>query len=164
MRESTAQSPKESFRQAVESTARLQLKPGLQAVKRGEGHGRILAKEPKRLLGSVAIDDDCLVDYPNDHRWDYVIGYDGEGVATANFVEVHSAETSNVSDVANKLRWLKGFLLESTQSKLAALPRTYHWVASGKVNIPRHTPQYKTLNVALRKQGLQGPVTRLVLD
>lgn len=82
--------------------------------------------------------------------------------AIVSFVEVHSAETSGVSEVEGKLLWLREFLGLEPQRTLAALPREYHWVA--RINIPKHTPQYRRLNAGLRTQGLKGPVKALLLS
>jgi hypothetical protein len=156
--------PAAVFEAAIRATApRLALKPGLRAIKKGEGHGQIVAEVPQRLLGSAAIDDDCRPAYPTDDRWDYVIGYDRAGKAIAHFVEVHSAETSEVTKMGKKLRWLQDFLLKPPQKKLSALDPEYHWVASGRFNIPKHVPQYRTLTTTLRKAGLRFPVKKLVL-
>jgi hypothetical protein len=155
--------PQAAFGEAISKASHLRLQPGLQAIKRGEGKGQISGKEPPRILGSVAIDDDCLKAHPNAPRWDYVIGYKRSESAAAFFVEVHSAETSNVSEVEEKLLWLRRFLEEESQDKLAALPREVYWVASGRINIPKHTPQFKKLNTTLRTLGLKGPVKSLEL-
>jgi hypothetical protein len=81
----------------------------------------------------------------------------------AHYIEVHSAETSEVAEIERKLDWLERFLQDDAQRGLAALPRAYHWVASGRINIPQHTPQYKKLQTSLRKRGLNGPIKSLVL-
>jgi hypothetical protein len=81
----------------------------------------------------------------------------------ACFVEVHQAETSGVSDVEKKLSWLIDFLNRDPQSALRSLPREIYWIASGRVNIPKHVPQYKRLNTTIRARGLSGPLTRLNL-
>ena len=65
--------------------------------------------------------------------------------------------------MANKLRWLRDFLLKDHQKKLAALDHECHWVASGRINIPKNTPQFRMMKTTLRKAGLRGPVERLVL-
>jgi hypothetical protein len=164
MSRASARTPSVVFDAAVgETSPRLVLKPGLQAIKKGEGRGQIVAENNRRLLGSAAIDDDCRRAYPKDHRWDYVIGYERANKAISYFVEVHSAETSEVSTVDKKLRWLRDFLLQAPQKKLAALDPEYHWVASGRINIPKHVPQYRILNTTLKKAGLHGPVEHLVL-
>lgn len=155
------ESPGAAFRSAIAATGRLHLQAGLQAIKADEGRGQISASDPRAVLGSAMIDDDCKPAYPNDSRWDYVIGYDRSKRAVAYFIEVHSAETSDVSKVADKLTWLRRYLNEDSQRALAAIPHEHHWVASGRINIPEHTPQFKRLNGNLRKLGLRGPVKSL---
>ena len=47
--------PSAVFDAAIRATSpRLSLKPGLRAIKKTEGHGQIVAEDPKRLLGSAA--------------------------------------------------------------------------------------------------------------
>ena len=91
--------PKAVFRNAVDTAEHLEWKAGLGAIKRGEGRGQINAADPDRLLGSAYLDGDCMSAFPNAPRWDYVIGYDRSNEAVAYFIEVHSAETSEVSKV-----------------------------------------------------------------
>lgn len=148
------------FASAIDAAEHLRHKEGLSAVKRGEGKDRI-HQGKKKIAGSVAIDDDCRGEFPRAARWDYVIGV-GESAPTAFFVEVHPAETSEVSKLADKLAWLTTFLERDKQAALKKLPREIHWVASGRVNIPKNTPQYKRLTTQLRKH-LFGPVTSLKL-
>jgi hypothetical protein len=164
MSRASVDTPAAIFDAAIRVTApRLALKPGLKAIKKREGHGKIVAESPKRLLGSAAVDDDCRASDPHGNRWDYLIGYERSSKAFAYFIEVHSAETSEVSTMGKKLRWLRDFLLKAPQKKLAALDHEYHWVASGRVNIPKNTPQFRIVKTTLRKAGLRGPVERLVL-
>ncbi|MDI1443622.1 hypothetical protein [Polyangium sp. 6x1] len=146
--------PKETFRDAVNPCKPLLHREGLQAIKRGEGKGQISGEHASKILGSVDIDGDCRATHPESNRWDYVVGYERSGQAIAHFIEVHSAETSEVSVVEKKLDWLETFLQHDAARKLAALPRELHWVASGRINIPQHTPQYKKLQTTLRKRGL----------
>jgi len=156
--------PHKVFELAIEKADHLQLKNGLAAVKRGEGKGRILAKDSKQVLGSAEIDGDCRRAAPNANRWDYVIGYNRSGKVVAYFVEVHSALTSEVSTIERKLDWLLDeFLRRKNSDKLAALSREMHWVASGNVKIPRHTRQYRFLTTTLRRRGLHGPSKQLTL-
>jgi len=157
-------SPRKVFEQAINEADHLQLKNGLTALKRGEGKGRILAKDSKQILGSADIDGDCLRAAPHANRWDYVIGYCRSGKVVAYFVEVHSANTRNVSEIKKKLAWLvQDFLRNENNAKLAALPREIHWVASGKVRIPKHTRQYRFLTT-LRTKGLHGPSKQLTME
>lgn len=152
----------EVFEDAVAAAEHLELRSGLSAIKKGEGKGRIV-KGDAPLLGSVAIDGNCRAAYPQSARWDYAIGVEVDGKAKALFIEVHGAETSGVSDLEKKLTWLLDFLQREPQEALRGLPREIHWVASGRINIPKHVPQYKRLTTTLRKRGLQGPVERLGL-
>jgi hypothetical protein len=151
-----------SFRQAIEVADHLLWKPGLTAIKKSEGAGKIDGN-PKFMLGGACIDDDCKAAHAHGSRWDYVIGYQRSHEAIAHFIEVHSAETSEVSAVEKKLHWLRDLLAKDAQEPLAKLTSEYHWVASGRINIPRHLPQYKKLQTTLRKLGLKGPVKHLTL-
>ncbi len=151
-----------TFKAAILAAEHLTLLKSLDAVKPGEGKGQIHVAAD-RLLGSVQIDDDCLIAYPNANRWDYAIGVKIDKKEHAIFVEVHSAETSNVFDLEKKLNWLLAYLARDKQELLRKLPRQIHWVASGRVNIPKHLPQYRKLQTTLRKKGLLGPVSQLQL-
>jgi hypothetical protein len=155
--------PKKTFQEAIKVADHLSWQEGLQAIKRSEGRGQISAKDSGCLLGSACIDDDCNPAFPNDCRWDYVIGYKRAKKAVAYFVEVHGAQTSKVSEVERKLGWLLDYLGGKAQSELANLTREIHWVATAGIDIPKHTPQYKTLTTRLRKMGLQGPTKHLEL-
>ena len=155
--------PSIEFKEAINTATHLKLKDGLTAIKRGEGKGRITAENPRNVLGSVNIDDDWLKAAPNSNRWDYVIGYDRSGKVVAYFVEVHSAETSEVSKIEKKLNWLLGDVLrDETNAELASLTREIHWIASGRIKIPQHSRQYKYL-ATLRKRGLLGPSKQLTM-
>jgi len=156
--------PKETFRDALATCPPLRLRDGFQAIKKSEGKGQISAANPGQVLGSVAIDDDCRAEHQNASRWDYVAGYDRNGQAVAHFIEVHSAETSEVAVVEKKFDWLQEYLGSAGHEQLRSLPAAYHWVASGRINIPQHLPQYKKLQTTLRKRGLRFPVKFLVLD
>lgn len=154
-----------TFREAIERAECLQWQPGLQAITAGEGKGRITARDSAKLLGSAFIDRDCerAPVGKGKHRWDYVLGCDRTGSPFAHFVEVHSAETSGVDDMMKKLRWLRDYLERDDQAALKKSPREFHWVASGRVRIPKHVRQYKLLTTTLRRDGLRGPVEHLEL-
>lgn len=136
---------------------------GYEAIKKGEGKGQISATNPTKILGSVAIDDDCRASHPHANRWDYVVGYEGAKQTAAHFIEVQSAETSEVGVVEKKFQWLLDFLAAEGHERLRAFPAEFYWVASGRINIPRHTPQYRKLHVTLRKRGLKFAGKTLVL-
>lgn len=145
----------DAFRSAIATSSPLRLQQGLQAIKKGEGKGQISATNPTRILGSVAMDEDCRASHPHANRWDYVVGYEGSKQPVAHFIEVHSAETSEVGTVEKKFQWLLDFLAAEGHERLRALPAEFHWVASGRINIPQHMPQYRKLHVTLLKRGLK---------
>lgn len=151
--------PGKTFRHAVETADHLVHREGMQALK--EGKGQVVAAETSSLLGGVNMDDDCRDARPNDNRWDYLVGVKRSKHAVAFFIEVHSAETSEVSKIEKKLQWLLDFLERPAQSTLKSIPREVHWVASGRINIPKHLPQYKKLQTTLRARGLLGPIKQL---
>jgi len=151
-----------NFRKAVDEAPHISLAEGLRAVPRGEGRDRI-DSDANVILGSANIDAGCLERYPNSSRWDFVIGAAGAKHPRAVFVEVHSADASGVSEVERKLLWLQKTYLElEGATRLASLPGEFHWVASGRIKIPKNTPQYRRI-AALRRRGLQGPSERLTI-
>lgn len=154
---------KPGFRESVQAAEDLQLKAGLSALKKAEGKSQIRKGKSAKLEGSVDIDGDCLKRYPNSNRWDYVVGVARTMGDTAVFIEVHPAETSKVSDIERKLKWLFDvYLAREAQEPLRALPREVHWVASSRVHIPATTPQSRYLATTLRKKyRLQGPAKLL---
>lgn len=153
--------PRRTFCDAVDASSTLNRHEGLRAVKKSEGGGQITPKDPRNVIASVCIDDDFKRTHPNSARWDYLIGYERPRKPIAYFVEVHSAESNQVSKMEQKLKWLNDeFLKHPTHEKLAPLDREIHWIASGKIDIPKHTPQYKKLSSTLLKLGLKGPPVR----
>ena len=86
---------KMGFKEAIFATPLLKnaYKNGLQAL--GNYSNKVRPSDTKKCEGSVDIDAAVKGIYPNDSRWDYAIGYDG----TTYFIEVHSAETSQVTPV-----------------------------------------------------------------
>lgn len=158
-------SPAKLFRQAIDDAKHLNWQSGVSAIPRAEGRNRVSAIDTNELLGSANIDRDCSTagEYQSDNRWDFVVGYRRKSDAIAFFVEVHSARSSEVSCMEKKWKWLRRFLQEDGNEDLRKLPAESWWVASGKVNIPKHVPQYKRL-ARLNASGLSGPTKNLVLS
>ena len=134
-----------AFKNAVEKTPDTSncFQSGLRAL---GGHSNKIALSDS-CDGSVDIDK-CLFEqkkYLNANRWDYAFGYKSQ----AYFVEVHSANTSEVATVLRKLQWLKDWLKEKAPeiNKIKA-SKPYYWVASGKYNILKTSPQFRTINQA----------------
>ena len=149
------------FENAIRSAVPLVYHPGLVAIT--EGKSKIRPSKSWNVLGSANIDADCCDTDPNGSRWDYVVGYSRDGKAIAFFVEVHSAGSHNVAEMEKKIDWLREFLKRPTSVALCRLPCEYHWVASGRFNIPKHLPQYRRLQTLKRKMNLEGPHKELTL-
>ena len=110
--------PKCAFRMAVEGTPDVAngYCPGLQALENVD-KSAVKLNDKRKLDGSLNIDKETKHLYPNEPRWDYAVGYDDK----VFFVEVHPANTSNISDMAKKKEWLKKWL-QSKAPLLDALP------------------------------------------
>ncbi len=143
------------FKEAVEATPEIKncYQPGLQAL--GSYSTKIELLNNRECNGSVEIDECVRPNYPTANRWDYVVSYK----SAAYFIEVHSAETSEVSVVLTKLQWLKDWLNEQAPelAKLKA-KQPYYWIQSGKFSIPKTTPQYRR---AVQSGIL--PISKLIL-
>lgn len=153
----------QAFSKLLAAAEHLRYCDGLSAIPPREGRHKITAKDTRHLLGSANIDDDCLQTYPNDNRWDFVVGYQKSTGAFAHFIEEHSATSGEVSCMGRKLNWLKRYLNRPANALLKQLPRQFHWLAHDSIRIPTHLPQYRHLQ-RLRGQGLCGPVRQLELS
>lgn len=94
-----ALAPKCAFRMAVEGTPDVAngYCPGLQALENVDKTA-VKLNDKRRVDGSLNIDKETKHLYPNEPRWDYAVGYDDK----VFFVEVHPANTSNISEMAKK--------------------------------------------------------------
>lgn len=133
--------------------------PGLQAL--GSNAHKIQVDDTRKLTGSIDLDSALAVNYPNSPRWDYGVGYDQGDRDAAYWIEVHPADTSKVKEVIDKLQWLKQFLARNKDlrqlTKNANNP--YRWVASGRVKIPKNSPQFRLLC----QQGLSFPRSNVTI-
>lgn len=134
------------FEQVVKNTNDIAqgYQPGLQAIE-AQHKGYIVVKSPRLLCGSVNIDKEVEKFYPNEHRWDYAICYDGK----VFFVEIHSANTSNIAEMEKKLKWLKNWL--KTKAPLleqfpASSSKRFYWVTMGSgVHISKQSSYHRKL-------------------
>ena len=96
---------------------------------------------------SLDLDEATRAQYPEDARWDYLLGHTDSAHVVA--LEAHSAQTSQVSLVIRKRaasrRHLQDHLADGHQ--VAA----WYWVASGRVDF---VPHEKTLN-RLSENGIE---------
>jgi hypothetical protein len=130
-----------TFKQAVEQTPDVanSYQSGLSAL--GQYATKVSYKDSRLLEGSVDIDTCTTFKYPNDNRWDYVLAYNQK----VYFVEVHSANTSQVITVIRKLQWLKNWLNFNAPiiNQLPKAQPAYYWIQSGSFAIPKNSPQYR---------------------
>ncbi|WP_288470483.1 hypothetical protein [uncultured Porphyromonas sp.] len=131
---------KNTFKKAIEGVKELcgAYRKGLQALNK-DCKDKVEATYTRLLYGSVDIDKATKDKYPQDSRWDYVVCYHG----ALYFIELHPASTSNVKEVLDKLGWLKDWLED--KAELGQAKKSYHWIATGCVNILPNSPQYKQL-------------------
>ena len=141
-----------SFARAVEATpdVRYALRPGLAALATAH-RSRVRYRASRDLRGSIDIDRATAARYPNDPRWDYVVGWTPQGASAdvVSWIEVHSATPHGATEVLSKQRWLRGWLRVASPA-LERLPREFVWIASGKVS-PNLT---NSLGPKLAQQGL----------
>jgi hypothetical protein len=150
-----------NFRQAVEATPSVQGKyrPGLQALSAGDA-ARIRCDKPRRLTGSINVDRSLQVAQPNAPRWDYGIGCRRGNAEAAVWVEVHPASSTSVTDMLDKLQWLKEWLRTQAPALKALTQGDYYWVSTdGTIAITPDSRRAKRLAAA----GLRGPMRVLRL-
>lgn len=113
--------------------------------------------DTSKCSGSVDIDACTAAKYPQSNRWDYVLGYNDK----AYFVEVHTANTGEVSTVLRKLQWLKDWLNAQAPAlnKIKADKNPFVWVQTNGFHILKNSKQYREAAQA----GLK-PIAKLVLE
>lgn len=120
------------FKLVVEQTS--DIKDGYCSGLKALGHNADLVSvvEPRYLEGSVDIDLCTKSLYPEEARWDYVVAYDSK----VYYIEIHPANTSDVSQVIKKADWLRQWL-KNKAPLLLSLPsnKNLYWVPTGKYNI-----------------------------
>jgi hypothetical protein len=131
-----------TFRQAVDAAPGLRgaFCEGLQALRRSDG-AKIECKNPRRVIGSIDLDEHLAISCPDDPRWDCGIGVKSNGAEEAVWVEVHPASSAHVGEVLRKLKWLKNWL-ERNAPDLRAMTSRYCWVASGSVSLRPGSREY----------------------
>jgi hypothetical protein len=151
-----------TFRQAVESTPSVQdqYQPGLQALTAGDA-ARIHCAHTRRLTGSVNLDAALATTQPAAPRWDYGVGLRRKHEEVAIWVEVHPASSTSVTDMLNKLQWLKNWLRTQASALEALTQSDYYWVTTdATIAITPNSPQARRLAAA----GLRGPMRVLRLE
>ena len=121
-------------------------------------HRRLVTcADSRRLTGSIFLDAALAQEpgYADKPRWDYGLGYKPKngknGRECAVWVEVHSANTKEVSAVLRKLRWLWDWLNSEAEQlkKMTIFAKDnirFVWIASDGVKILKHSPQARQLS------------------
>jgi hypothetical protein len=145
------------FKQAVENTEEIKdgYKNGLKAL--GNYSSKIQLGDTKKCDGSVDIDECTKSIYPQENRWDYALSYKDN----VYFVEVHGADTSEVSVVLKKLAWLKDWVNTKAPHIKALLSKEnpYIWIQTNGNHILPNSSQ----NRLIAQNGLK-PIAKLKLD
>lgn len=106
---------------------------------------------------------------PGEPSWDYAIGWQVGGDDRCCFVEVHSANTQQVTEVLRKKRATETFLRHHAPQVVALAHQTrdalrkpaWRWIATGgHVGIHPNTPAYRQLSQA----GVAAPSRILKLE
>ena len=151
--------PAEEFEKIV---TRLGLRycEGLQAISRKEKN-LITAKDTRKILGSVNLDEDLCKSLPNANRWDYMVAYSVK-TKTLYFIEIHSVKNRDkIKDVIAKKKWLDEYLDSEGQAlKTFAKKFLFYWVAPNGF-VPRKGSAVHHL--IARVPGVRGPVAKLEL-
>ncbi|MGO4880256.1 MAG: hypothetical protein ACLP59_05480 [Bryobacteraceae bacterium] len=149
------------FRDAVRSTQALRnhLQEGLGAL-RNVDRDRLSCSNPRRLRGSVDVDEALKPLLPAAPRWDYAIRI-SQGTQSDHVVwlEVHPANSRHVDEVLDKLQWLRAWL-EKEARAFDRMPAHFYWVATGAVGFRRGGQEQRRI----AQEGLKFPGKRLNLD
>jgi hypothetical protein len=134
------------FKDAVIGTKGLAraYRPGLQGLREVD-RNRIRCKEPRNLSGSVDLDKALKDSRTQEPRWDYGVGITvDKKTDRVIWIEVHPASSHHIDEVLEKHRWLKGWLASSAPL-LSRMNAEFVWIATGKVSIPRGSPQRRRI-------------------
>jgi hypothetical protein len=144
--------------QAVDATPHLNGKweRGLRAL-RAEDRPHIKAADTRAITGSVDVDTALRRVEPKANRWDFAIGYqheDREGECLY-WVELHTANDSQVNVVIRKLRWLLNWLArEGSALDKENFERDFVWVSSGSTHYTLNGSQRRAFaDLGLRQTG-----------
>jgi len=145
-----------SFREAIASTSGLEeaYKVGLQAL-RAEDKPHIDAADTRCLTGSADIDSSYRSIEPHANRWDFAIAYKHTNRAAdcIYWVELHTANDSEVKVVIRKAGWLRNWL-KNAGKPLANFECDIVWLSSGATSFTLASPQMKQMaQVGLQHKG-----------
>jgi hypothetical protein len=132
-----------TFKSAVEATPEVAncFQNGLAGL--GKHSTKIRLKDTQKCDGSLDIDTCTTAKYPNENRWDYAFSYK----SLVYFIEVHTANTSEVTTLLKKKRWLVDWLHRKAP-EIKALPSgnpSIIWIQSNNNKILPNSSQARSL-------------------
>ncbi len=145
-----------TFRQAVAACPQLRdhYRQGLGGL--GGDRNRVTINNGRLIKGSVNVEMAQRQAGGEGHTWDYGVGVATAGDDLAIWIEVHSANSTHVQLVLDKLQSLITLLLNHAP-ELNALPKRFVWLATGAVYIAPDSRERRRLNsrgVILRSKQL----------
>lgn len=135
-----------TFKSAVRQTAEITtFEKGLRAIK-GEHRLKFDCKPTCRWCGSVNLEDNLKYLYPSKPQWDYAIGIKINGSPEQSaFVEVHPADTANVTEILRKKEALD-FWLSNKAPALRMMPcKGFFWLSTDGIHILKNSRQNRLL-------------------
>jgi hypothetical protein len=128
-----------TFKQKVTQTKDVKncYQKGLQALSKKDKN-KVKTGNSSLLEGSINLDECLKSKYPNDNRWDYIIGFAG----IVYFVEIHPVKDDQVDIVKAKLYWLKNWK-RNTPFKH---DNNFYWLSSNGINISRQSRKYRQIS------------------
>ena len=125
-----------TFQMAIDRTPEVNgaWQPGLQALLEVD-RNRIQVNQPRRLGGSVNVEECLTKKYPDQRQWDYAVGFQPTNLEdeVVYWIEVHPASEGEVSVVLAKLRALKTWLV-SNGPTLNMMRRAFVWISSNRTS------------------------------
>lgn len=149
-----------TFKSAVYATPSVATayKSGLRALRAGD-RGKVSSGDPRKLTGSIDLDDALREFAPTAPRWDYGIGFKSGG-ERAIWIEVHPASSLSIDDMLAKLSWLKNWLQSEAPDLRAPTDGKFYWIATdGRIAITPGSRQARRL----ASNGLIGPRRHVTL-
>ena len=146
--------------QAVNATPHLNGKwnKGLQAL-RAIDKPHIRTSDTRAITGSLDLDEALmrLPEHSQVNRWDFAIGYKHEDrdAECLYWVELHTANASQVNVVLKKLRWLLRWLSGNGKAlDKQNFERDFVWVSSGSTHYSLNSSQQRAFaDLGLRQTG-----------
>ena len=119
----------------------------------GSYSSKVKPANPRKLDGSVFLEECLKPVYKNKPLWDYMISYNSK----VYFIEVHPDNTANVKEMIKKVNWLQDWLKTKATTflnmKADESKSPYRWVSTKRVGILSNSKQAGQL----AKSGISFP-------